>query len=194
MYCAVGSLRVPVRVPGGRGRAMVERWVRFCRSPRWSFRTLIYVALRLAGERGTHRVQLRVPARGRGRRQSPPGRAAREARPRRNPDTLATRTRDGGLVPVRFVFDWSHWTGASLGLRARPAAAILQLHSRHVGGAFVCADAAGPRATSRPCACRARGRCEGRRLWLSAGWLRRIAMRVAGTLSRRSVEGSQLTQ
>ena len=84
---------------------VVERWVRFCRSPRWSFRTLIYVALRLAGEPGhtgytSHLCACRPAAAAPG--PAPPGRAAREARPRRNPDTLATRTRDGGLVPVRF--------------------------------------------------------------------------------------------
>ena len=105
---------------------VVERWVRFCRSPRWSFRTLIYVALRLverlAGEPGhtAPGTPARAPAGAAAARATRPGRAAREARPRRNPDTLATRTRDGGLVPVRFVFDWSHWTGASLGLRAGP--------------------------------------------------------------------------
>lgn len=49
---------------------VVERWVRFCRSPRWSFRTLIYVALRLAGEPGhTAGTPARVRARAAAERQ-----------------------------------------------------------------------------------------------------------------------------
>ena len=126
----------------------------------------------------------------------------------RVPDPLgpADDTHTCGLV--RFMFDSSH-IGLS-GRLPRWAVGARASHSEGAGRrakAILVTSAAAvfvrgcrragppaPRATSRPCACRARGRCEGRRLWLSSGWLRRIAMRVAGTLSRRSVEGSQLTQ
>lgn len=174
---------------------VVERWVRFCRSPRWSFRTLIYVALRLAGEPGhTAGTPARAPrgaAAAAGR--PPPG--ARHARH----DRAVTRTRSRHAHGTVDSFPFGSCLIGHIGLALRWACGPARGGdsaelSRHVGGAFVCADAAGPRATSCPCACRARGRCEGRRLWLSSGWLRRIAMRVAGTLSRRSVEGSKLTQ
>jgi len=173
---------------------VVERWVRFCRSPRWSFRTLIYVALRLAGEPGHtgYTSHLCASAGPRPPRRHPGARHARH-------DRAVTRTRSRHAHGTVDSFPFGSCLIGHIGLALRWACGPAR-----GGDSAELSPSRRRRVRLRGCrrpardvlsmCCRARGRCEGRRLWLSSGWLRRIAMRVAGTLSRRSVEGSQLTQ
>jgi hypothetical protein len=188
-------------VPRGRGGSSC---VRFCRSLRWSLNS--HVGFGIGGSRDT---RTGAGAGAHSPDTSDPRTRTRASRPVRVPDPLgpADDTHTCGLV--RFMFDSSH-IGLS-GRLPRWAVGARASHSEGAGRrakAILVTSAAAvfvrgcrragppaPRATSRPCACRARGRCECHWLWLSSGWLRRIRSHESRWYTvKDALEGSQLTQ